>query len=282
MDSKYDKAAFAISRLITQRYSTSFSLGIRAFAPEYREPIYAVYGFVRFADEIVDSFHEYNKSALLKHFTEDTFIAIADKVSLNPVLHSFQKTVNDYQIDLDLIRRFLHSMEMDLEQKYYDKSQFDEYVLGSAEVVGLMCLKIFCHLDEINYQKLKPLAMHLGSAYQKVNFLRDLRADYFTLGRSYFPNINLAAFSDKDKLIIVQDIENEFKLSYTGIMQLPKSVRYGVLLSYYYYLALLRKINRTPATRIMQQRIRVNDWMKVWMFLKIIILMNFSLNDKTQ
>ena len=275
MDNLFDSTAFSISHLVTRRYSTSFSMGIRAFAPEFRKPVYAVYGFVRFADEIVDSFHEFNKPLLLKRFTEDTFTAITEKVSLNPILHSFQKTVNEYNIDHELIRRFLQSMEMDLVQKDYDKSQFDEYILGSAEVVGLMCLKIFCYPNDSLYEKLKPLAMQLGSAYQKVNFLRDLRTDYLTLGRSYFPNINLSTFSEDNKKSIVQDIENDFRISLTGIMQLPKTVQYGVLLSYMYYAALLQKINKTPAANLMQQRIRVSDWAKVWMFLKIMIRKQF-------
>jgi phytoene/squalene synthetase len=252
-------------------------MGIRTFSANYRKPIHAIYGFVRLADEIVDSFHEFNKQLLLNRYKEDTFSAISEGISLNPVLHSFQLTVNHYKIDTDLINRFLQSMEMDLEKKFFNKPQFDEYVLGSAEVIGLMCLKVFCFPDHSLYEELKPLAMRLGSAFQKINFLRDLKADYQILGRSYFPNIDLSSFNEANKMTVIQDIENDLLVSFKGINKLPREVKYGVLLSYQYYSRLLNKIKHTPAQQIIKQRIRVTNAIKLWVFLIIIFRKYFQI-----
>ena len=277
MKDQYNAISFLVSRMITRKYSTSFSMGIRLFRRQYREPIYAVYGFVRLADEIVASFHNYDKQLLLKRFKDDTFIALSEKVSLNPILHSFQMTVNNFQIDHDLIFRFLSSMEMDLEKKEYNQEQFNEYVLGSAQVVGLMCLKIFTHPNVTLYDKLKLQAMQLGSAYQKINFLRDLKADFKILGRSYFPGINLSQFNEANKLAIIANIQEDLGNSIPGIRQLSKKVRYGVLISFQYYNKLLLKIKQSPANQIMKKRIRISNGNKFWLFLKMMFRKGFSL-----
>ena len=193
----FDKVSIKCSRLTTKSYSTSFSLGILCLGKELRDPIYSIYGFVRFADEIVDTFHQYDKKTLLERFKKDTYTAIEEKISFNPILHSFQKTVNHFEIDHQLIEQFLHSMEMDIENTTHNQATFEEYILGSAEVVGLMCLKVFCKGDAAYYERLKPMAMSLGSAFQKINFLRDLNADYIGMGRTYFPGVNIAAFDDQ-------------------------------------------------------------------------------------
>lgn len=253
----FDHISRKSSKLTTTTYSTSFSLGIKVFDKKFHDPIYAIYGYVRFADEIVDSFHGYDKKKLLDKFIVDTFEAIEDGISLNPILNNFQWVVNKYKIDHQLIRLFLESMEMDLEQKEHDPDSFQKYILGSAEVVGLMCLYVFVERDEVKYDQLKPSAMALGSAFQKVNFLRDLNADQNLLGRSYFPGIDVTQLDEHTKERIINDIEIDFKHAYQGIKKLPKGAKFGVYVAYVYYLSLLRKIKRTHSSVIMKKRIRI-------------------------
>lgn len=255
----YDNVSIRCSRLTTQAYSTSFSLGIYCLDRTLRDPIYSIYGFVRFADEIVDTFHTFDKPELLKQFKGDTFQAIKDGISMNPILHSFQQTVNKYAIDHELIHQFLHSMEMDLKKNNFTKETFDEYVLGSAEVVGLMCLKVFCKGDARNYEKLRPMAMRLGAAFQKINFLRDLNADYLGMGRSYFPDINLDCFDEAAKSKIEENIAADFHEGFMGIKQLPRGAKLGVYVAYLFYLSLFKKIKRTPSEYVLQRRIRIRN-----------------------
>jgi phytoene/squalene synthetase len=233
-----------------------------------RADIHNIYGFVRFADEIVDTFHDYDKEDLLGRFKSDTFKSIEEGISLNPILHSFQHTVNKYKIDHQLIHQFLHSMEMDLNPVEYDQEKYEKYILGSAEVVGLMCLKVFVYGDEERYQELKPYAMKLGSAFQKINFLRDLNADLNELGRIYFPGVDTGNLSLEDKLLIENEIQKEFDEALIGIKMLPKSSRFGVYVSYKYYRKLLRKIKRKTAQDLMERRIRVPDNEKLMVFAK--------------
>lgn len=259
----FDLVSFRTSRLTAMKYSTSFSLGIRCLDKSYRDPIYAIYGFVRFADEIVDTLHDHPKKELLERFTADTWRALDEKISLNPILHSFQMTVNQFGIDRSLIEQFLHSMEMDLVQKKYDQEGFETYILGSAEVVGLMCLRVFVHGDEATYQRLKPFAMKLGSAFQKINFLRDLQADYAGLGRAYFPGLDLSQFDEKNKQAIEASIAEDFHQGYLGIKQLPRKARLGVYIAYLYYLALFRKIRRLPSHAVLKSRVRIRNRYKL-------------------
>lgn len=254
----YDKVAMRCSRLSTKAYSTSFSLGILCLQKEFRDPIYALYGFVRFADEIVDTFHEHNKQELLERFKQDTYRAIDEKISLNPILQSFQRTVNDFRIDRELIECFLRSMEWDLTRKTYDQQGMKDYILGSAEVVGLMCLRVFCNGSDEQYQKLKPHAMSLGSAFQKVNFLRDLKADY-QMGRVYFPNLQLDALTEDGKKQIEADIRADFDHALEGIKVLPRSVRFGVYVAYVYYVALFNKIINSSSDLILNERVRIRN-----------------------
>lgn len=255
----FDLVSIGTSRLTTRRYSTSFSLGIRCLERDLRDPIYAIYGFVRFADEIVDTFHAHNKRELLARFKDDTARAIREKISLNPILHSFQQTVNQYQIDQELIALFFRSMEMDLSEKKYDQRGFEEYVLGSAEVVGLMCLRVFCRGNNQEYEHLTPYAKKLGAAFQKINFLRDLNADFSGMGRTYFPNLAAHEFNEQTKKQIELDIEADFDMGYTGIKMLPRSARFGVYIAYLYYRALFNKIRNTPPEHIMKARIRIRN-----------------------
>lgn len=247
------------SRITTKAYSTSFSLGIRFLAKDLRDPIYAVYGFVRFADEIVDTFHGFDKEALLKKFREDTYHAIDKGISLNPILHSFQNAVSKYQIDKNCIETFLESMRMDLFKREYNSLEYEKYILGSAEVVGLMCLSVLLRGDAQEYERLKPFAMKLGSAFQKINFLRDLHADYNELGRTYFPGVNFKEFSSDIKREIEADIEKDFKTGYEGIKQLPKDARFGVFVAYVYYYQLFAKIKRQHTHEILKRRVRISD-----------------------
>ena len=257
MKAIYDKVSIQCSRLTTRAYSTSFSLGILCLQKQLRDPVYSVYGFVRFADEIVDTFHEFNKKLLFEKFTRDTWDAIEHGISLNPVLNSFQSTVKSYHIHHDLIAAFLKSMEMDLYRNCYDESGFKEYVTGSAEVVGLMCLRIFCNGDHEAYDRLKSHAMSLGSAFQKVNFLRDLREDMMDKGRSYFPGMQAQALHTETKKEIEKSIENDFTDGFSGIKKLPRAARLGVYVAYMYYLALFRKIRKTPPEKVLQARISI-------------------------
>ncbi|MET3114350.1 phytoene synthase [Pedobacter sp. CG_S7] len=259
----FDQLSAECSKITTRRYSTSFSLGIYFLSKRIRGPIYAIYGFVRFADEIVDSFHDYDKKYLLEKFKNDCFEAIEHGISLNPVLNSFQKVVNDYAIDHKVIHLFLKSMEMDLEPAVYSKEKYESYILGSAEVVGLMCLSVFTEGEQAFYDRLKPFAMKLGSTFQKVNFLRDVKADYQNLNRNYFPGVDLADFSDLQKKNIEEEIEEEFKQALIGIKLLPLSSRSGVYLSYIYYKELFNKIKQVSANQIMDRRIRISNGHKI-------------------
>lgn len=268
----YDNVCLNISKLTTKKYSTSFSLGISALDKKFHNPIYAIYGFVRFADEIVDTFHTSNKQELLQRFKQDTYKAIEEKISLNPILHSFQMVVNKYSIDKELIDSFLHSMEMDLQKIEYDVEKYKLYILGSAEVVGLMCLRVFCEGNNEYYLSLKKPAMQLGSAFQKINFLRDLKADFFQLGRTYFPEIKSNVFNNDVKKQIEQDILLDFDAGYQGIKLLPKGSRFGVYLAYSYYLSLFNKIKKLDAELVLKERIRVTDTKKYfilfWSYIK--------------
>jgi phytoene synthase len=258
----FDSVSIRCSRLTTNAYSTSFSLGILCLEKELRDPIYSIYGFVRFADEIVDSFHDFDKPQLLQRFRMETYQSIDEGISLNPILNSFQDTVLRFSIERELIEQFLKSMEMDLSMKKYDGNKFQEYILGSAEVVGLMCLRVFSKGDEELFQSLKPYAMSLGSAFQKVNFLRDLNADFNGMGRSYFPKIDLKDFNENNKREIERSIEHDFAEAHSGIKKLPRSARFGVYVAYVYYLALFRKIKNTPSEMVMGTRIRIRNRQK--------------------
>jgi phytoene/squalene synthetase len=258
MKDLYDKVSLKCSKLTTRSYSTSFSLGIRFLAKEFHDPIYSIYGFVRFADEIVDTFHEFDKADLLTEFRKDTYKAINRKISLNPILHCFQETYHRYNIDQELVDTFLDSMAMDLDKtKYLSGHELKQYVLGSAEVVGLMCLKVFTRGDQTLFDRLKFYAMQLGSAFQKINFLRDLKDDYQTLGRSYFPQADFTNFNSETKKSIEEEIQKEFQHGFEGIKQLPKGSQFGVYVAYVYFYALFNKIRNTPPTRIMEERIRI-------------------------
>jgi len=263
MKKLFDELSYKVSKTTTKQYSTSFSLGILALSPKIRNPIYAIYGYVRLADEIVDSFHGFNKQKLLSRFRQETTLALEEKISLNPILQSFQETVHKYQIDFQLIDQFLRSMEMDLHKIDYDSDLYKEYILGSAEVVGLMCLQIFVEGDKEAFERLKPFAMTLGSAFQKVNFLRDMKDDYFVLGRTYFPNVDISDFDNEVKSNIEKEIESEFREALEGIKKLPRSSRFGVYLAYRYYVSLFNKIKKTSANNIINQRIRISNSRKI-------------------
>lgn len=266
MKAIYDDVSFVSSKITTKKYSTSFSLGVRFLHKDFRMPIYAIYGFVRFADEIVDTFHDYDKKYLLDKFKADTYEAIEQGISLNPILNSFQAIVNQYGIERELIDTFLKSMEMDLNKIEYTKESYEEYILGSAEVVGLMCLRVFTNNDRSLYDKLKPNAMKLGSAFQKINFLRDLKADFQHLGRTYFPGVDFEQFNAETKERLEKEIAEDFHQGYLGIKQLPKSSRFGVYVAYIYYKRLLDKITKTNAEEIMEKRIRINNKKKYSLF----------------
>lgn len=264
----YNTTCLECSKLITRRYSTSFSLGIRMLAQKFHLPIYGVYGFVRLADEIVDTFHDYNKEFLLKEFKEETYKAIRMGISTNPVLQAFQQVVHTYHIEDELIEAFLHSMEMDLEMDRHDPSSYDTYIFGSAEVVGLMCLRIFCEGDEALYKKLTPPARSLGKAFQKVNFLRDIKSDFHERGRVYFPGVDFTVFTNEVKQSIEKDIEKDFDHALTGIYQLPEGAKRGVYLAYIYYRRLFNKIIKTSASQIQAKRVRVPDNQKLALLVK--------------
>lgn len=277
MKKLYDELSYKVSKQTTQQYSTSFSLGILALSSAIRNPIYAIYGYVRLADEIVDSFHDYNKEKLLLKFKDETFQALEDGISLNPVMQSFQETVHKYDIDRQLIIQFLKSMEMDLQKIDYNSDLYKEYILGSAEVVGLMCLQIFVNGDKKQYEALKPFAMILGSAFQKVNFLRDMKDDYYTLGRSYFPNLDMTSFDNNVKLSIEKEIEEEFRQALIGIKKLPASSRFGVYLAYKYYVSLFKKIKRKSAEKILSERIRISNGAKISLMMSCYVQYKTSL-----
>lgn len=267
----FDDISAECSKITTKRYSTSFTWGIYLLDKKLRPSIYAIYGFVRFADEIVDTFHTYDKKYLLSKFKKDCFEAIELGISLNPVLNSFQKVVNEFNVDHELIQLFLNSMEMDLEPDVYSNDKYEKYILGSAEVVGLMCLSVFTNGDRDYYKRLKPFAMKLGSTFQKVNFLRDVKADYEQLNRTYFPDVDLENFNEQQKIRIENEIQEEFNAALIGIKQLPLSSRNGVYLAYIYYKTLFNKIKSTTAKQIMNKRIRVANWHKLGLMFTSII-----------
>lgn len=269
----YDHTATKISKIVTTSYSTSFSMATGMLDKKHRDAIYAIYGFVRFTDEIVDTFHEFNKKELLNKFESDLEDALAQGISLNPILHSFQIVVKEYGIPYQYIDAFLTSMKYDLDKKNYEnKLEADTYIYGSADVVGLMCLRVFTDGDEVYFNKLKKPAMKLGSAFQKVNFLRDLKNDTEDLGRIYFPNLVNGEFNEASKQIIIKDIEADFREAFEGIKQLPKSTRVAVLSAYYYYLELLLKIKNIPAKEIMISRVRISDSRKISLLIKAKVL----------
>ncbi|MDA9362129.1 phytoene/squalene synthase family protein [Flavobacteriaceae bacterium] len=264
MKKLFDQVSENCSKIVTESYSTSFTLATKMLDRSIRQDIYNIYGFVRFADEIVDSFHDFNKEELLNLFELDLKKSINDKISLNPILNSFQKTLNKYDIDYELVNSFLKSMKTDLNKKQYlSNEEFDEYVYGSADVVGLMCLKVFVKGNQKQYDNLKPYAMSLGSAFQKVNFLRDLKADHDGLNRSYFPNLNIDKFDEKSKTIILNEINKDFSHALKGIFLLPSSARFGVYTAYKYYLKLLNKLKNTNPLKIKSTRIRVPNYQKI-------------------
>ncbi|MEO7043864.1 MAG: phytoene/squalene synthase family protein [Ferruginibacter sp.] len=252
------------SRITTQKYSTSFNSAIKLLHADLRMPIYNIYGFVRFADEIVDTFHDFNKKELLAEFKCETYLSIERGISLNPILNSFQATVNKYNIDLKLVDAFFHSMEMDLDNISYDLQGYDQYIYGSAEVVGLMCLYIFCEGDKKQYEELKPAAKALGAAFQKVNFLRDVKADYEQLNRTYFPGVDFKNFTAQMKLEIEDDIEADFKAAYIGIIHLPIKARFGVYIAYKYYLSLFKKIKKYKPATLLENRVRIPNYYKAY------------------
>ena len=256
------------SRTTAEEYSTSFCSAIRLLHPDLRQPIFNIYGFVRFADEIVDTFHGFDKAALLAGFKHETFDAIRRGVSLNPILHSFQRTVRDYSIDIMLIETFFSSMETDLHKKTYNCAAYAAYIYGSAETVGLMCLQVFCEGDAERYEQLAPAARALGAAFQKVNFLRDLKTDYKGMNRVYFPGCDLTNFTAEQKRTIEAGIEADFNKAYKGIVQLPVKARFGVYVAYKYYLSLFRKIKRIKPARIMEQRIRIPNYLKAMIIMR--------------
>ena len=256
------------SRITTEKYSTSFSSAIKLLHKDLRTPICNIYGFVRFADEIVDTFHGFDKALLFEEFKKATYDAIERGISLNPILHSFQMTVNQYGIDHALIDAFLYSMELDLGKHTYDRAGYETYIYGSAEVVGLMCLYIFCEGNQTQYDALKPAAKSLGSAFQKVNFLRDVKADFEGLDRMYFPDCDFTNFTHADKLAIEQDIQKDFDEAYAGILHLPIKARFGVYVAYKYYLSLFKKIQRLEPAHILESRVRIPDYGKAFILAK--------------
>jgi len=264
MKKLFDQVSENCSKVVTESYSTSFTLATKMLDSSIRQDIYNIYGFVRFADEIVDSFHDFDKQDLLNLFELDLKKSLKDKISLNPILNSFQKTFNKYEIDYKLVNSFLKSMKWDLNKKQYlNKEEFNEYVYGSADVVGLMCLKVFVKGNQKQYNELKPYAMSLGSAFQKVNFLRDLKADHDGLNRSYFPNLNIEKFDEESKKIILNEINKDFSHALKGIFLLPSSARFGVYTAYKYYLKLLNKLRNTNPLKIKSTRIRVPNYQKI-------------------
>ncbi len=269
MKALFDLVSRSCSRTVTHAYSTSFSLATKMLAPSIRQDIYNIYGFVRFADEIVDSFHDYDKEKLFNDFEVELYKAIEQKINLNPILNAFQETAHRYNITPDLYQAFMNSMRLDLHKSQYTSiEEFEQYIYGSADVVGLMCLKVFVKGDSKKYETLKQSAMSLGSAFQKVNFLRDLKADYEDLSRSYFPNINLAKLDEISKSKIIEEIENDFALGLAGIKHLPVEAKFGVYTAYIYYRKLLQKLKKVPSLEIRKRRIRVPNYEKAGLLAK--------------
>ena len=277
MKSLFDELSVNVSKATTKAYSTSFSLGIYFLNRNLRDAIYSIYGFVRLADEIVDSFAAYDQNRLLAKFTEETYEAIENKISLNPVLNSFQHAANEYKIEPELIETFLKSMEMDLHKVDYNEEKYQQYILGSAEVVGLMCLRVFTHEKPSLYEELRPYAMKLGAAFQKVNFLRDVKDDYVLLGRTYFPNVNMKHFNGDVKKQIELEIEHDFKTGLSGIKKLPASSKGGVYLAYVYYQSLFKKIKKMPANKILNERIRINNGKKLGLMINSLVINKMNL-----
>lgn len=273
----FDEVSERSSKVTTQSYSTSFTLGIKLLNKKFHQPVYNIYGFVRFADEIVDTFLEQDQQTLLDEFKQATHKAIERGISLNPILNAFQKTVNKYKIEPVLYNTFLDSMYMDLKPQQYDEGKYKQYIFGSADVVGLMCLRIFCEGDENRYQQLKPQAMKLGSAFQKVNFLRDIKNDKEALGRMYFPNVKSTDFTTSQKKAIEKDIELDFKMALEGIKQLPAGARLGVYAAYVFYRALFKKIKGVSAERLFKERIRINNFFKFLLVIRSYVLCRFGL-----
>ena len=265
MKDLFDNVSNDCSKLVTKKYSTSFSMAVNMLSPKIRADIYNIYGFVRFADEIVDTFHDFDKEQLMTHFVNDYYFATKNKISLNPILNSFQQTVNRYNIPDEMVQAFLKSMKADLHKTEYNtKEEYDEYIFGSADVVGLMCLKVFVNGDDAKYDELKDAAMRLGSAFQKVNFLRDLKDDFELLNRSYFPNIDLGKLDAASKQLIIDEIEEDFDYAYNnGILKLPVEAKFGVYMAYRYYRRLLKKLKNLPSEKIMDTRIRISNPMKI-------------------
>jgi phytoene synthase len=266
---QYKDTSYKVTKRITVSYSTSFSWGIKAFAPEYRDPIFAIYSYVRIADEIVDTFHDFDKAELLKKFEEDTWEAIENGISTNPILQAFQETVSKYNIEPSLIRAFLKSMEMDLSNSSYERNNYDDYIYGSAEAVGLMCLKVFIDGNEDEYNELEYSARMLGAAFQKVNFLRDIQSDINERGRIYLPGVHHYDFIDNtNKSSLEREVENEFREAFRGIVRLPIKVKLGVYSAYLYYLMLFRKIKRMDVDKLMSKRVRISNIYKLYLLLK--------------
>ncbi len=265
------------SRLTTEKYSTSFSSAIKLLNKELRPHIHNIYGLVRFADEIVDTFHDFEKTELLAEFKKETFTAIERKISLNPILNSFQLTVNRYGIDIKLIEAFFRSMELDLNKRQYDAQGYQEYIYGSAEVVGLMCLYVFCDSDVRQYESLKPAARSLGAAFQKVNFLRDIKNDFQGLNRVYFPGCDFRNFTELEKKAIEEDIQKDFDDAYHGIVNLPARARFGVYVAYKYYLSLFKKIKRLQPKKILEERVRIPNYGKAFIIAKAGLRSQFNM-----
>lgn len=277
MKSIFDNVSFDCSVKVTKAYSTSFSSAVKMLAPSIRQDIYNIYGFVRFADEIVDSFHDYDKEALFSQFENDLSLAIAQKISLNPILNSFQHTVNKYNIPMEMVDSFMKSMRLDLSKSVYTTvEEYNEYIYGSADVVGLMCLKVFVNGDDAKYDELKHSAMRLGSAFQKVNFLRDLKADFEDLSRTYFPNTDLTRLDEASKQQIIAEIQADFDAGFEGIQNLPLEAKFGVYTAYIYYKKLLSKLKKTPSLEIKNTRIRVPNYQKASLLARCYL--NYRLN----
>lgn len=278
MKQLFDETSFRCSKIVTQKYSTSFSLAVKMLSPKIREAIFSIYAFVRFADEIVDSFHGFEKEKLINQFEKDYYTAQDQGISLNPILNAFQITVNKYGITDDLIQAFLKSMKLDLNKESYNTvSEYNNYIYGSADVVGLMCLKVFVSGDNEKYESLKDSAMRLGSAFQKVNFLRDLKDDYEVLNRSYFPGVNLRSLTVDSKNKIIDEIENDFKEAYKGIKLLPMEAKFGVYTAYIYYRRLLKKLSKTPSEEIMNTRIRISNPLKISLLAQSFVVFKLNL-----
>jgi phytoene synthase len=278
MKSIFDNVSYECSRNVTKAYSTSFSSAVRMLAPSIRQDIYNIYGFVRFADEIVDSFHDYDKEQLFGQFKENLSLALKQKISLNPILNAFQHTVFKYEIPFELIDAFMKSMELDLTKKTYKSQQeFADYIYGSADVVGLMCLKVFVRGDDKKFDQLKSAAMRLGSGFQKVNFLRDLKTDFEDLSRTYFPGTDLNKLDETSKQAIIKEIEDDFRAGFEGILHLPIEAKFGVYTAYVYYRKLLSKLKKTPSQEIKNARIRVPDYEKIGLFARCYFTYKFNI-----